>query len=73
VPRFKNHPKFAILLFLLLCVIGIWSMGQFFSNIFSPYTYVYGAIFCVAVILLSFLMRWAERDILEERERMKTS
>lgn len=71
--RFKNHPKFAILLFLLLCVIGIWSMARFFSNIFSPYTYVYGAIFCVTIILLSFLMRWAERDIREERERMKTS
>ena len=72
MPRFKNHPKFAILLFLLLCAIGIWSMARFFSNIFSPYTYVYGAMFCAAIILLSFMMRWAERDIREARERMKS-
>ncbi|UOF92259.1 hypothetical protein LSG31_08885 [Fodinisporobacter ferrooxydans] len=73
MPRFKNHPKIASTLFLLLSVIGIWAMGDFFNNMFSPLTWLYSIVFIVVVLLLSVIMRWAEKDIQEERERMRLS
>lgn len=46
-------------------------MGSFFNNMVSTWTWLYTVVFVVVVVLLSVIMRWAERDIQEYREEMK--
>ncbi len=70
MPRFKNHPIVASLLFLVLSLVGIWAMGAFFNHIVSQWTWLYTIVFSVVVVLLSMMMRWAEKDIREYREEM---
>ena len=71
LPRFKNHPILAALSFLALSLVGVWAMGSFFNNMVSTWTWLYTVVFVVVVVLLSVIMRWAERDIQEYREEMK--
>ncbi len=69
MPRFKNHIVLSITLFLVLCGFGIWSLGELFNNFVSPYTWLFVIILIATVMMLSFMMRWAEKDIQEKRER----
>ncbi|WDL96618.1 hypothetical protein [Alicyclobacillus sp. ALC3] len=71
LPRFKNHPVIASLSFLALSLVGIWAMGSFFNNMVSTWTWLYTVVFVIVVVLLSVIMRWAERDIREGREEMR--
>ncbi|QQE78443.1 hypothetical protein [Alicyclobacillus sp. SO9] len=72
MPRFKNHPLISSLTFLALSLVGIWAMGEMFSHFTSKWTLEYAGIFTVMVILLAIMMRWAEKDIKEYRERMRS-
>lgn len=72
MPRFKHHPVLASISFLVLSLIGIWAMGSFFNDMVSTWTWVYTTVFLVVVTLLSVIMQWAEKDIQEYREEMRT-
>ena len=69
MPRFKNHVALSITLFLVLCGFGIWSLSELFNNFVSPFTWLYVIVLIASFMVLSFMIRWAEKDIQEKRER----
>ncbi len=69
MPKFKDHPVAASLLFLILSLIGIWAMGSLFNSFASKWTWLFAAVFFIIVVVLSLMMKWAEKDIQAYRRR----